>query len=50
VSAKGTHSDAVAFTARGVYVRVPFDHFAAYGNIPTPVEELQQKLARESGR
>jgi acyl-coenzyme A thioesterase PaaI-like protein len=50
VSATGTRGDDVAFTARGVYVRVPFEHFAAFGSIPTPVEELQQKLARESGR
>ncbi len=50
VSAKGTRGDDVAFTARGVFVRVPFEHFTRFGVIPTPVEELHRKLARESGQ
>lgn len=50
VSVKGTRGDDVAFTARGVYVRVGFEHFTAFGEIPTPLDELQQQLDRESGR
>ena len=50
VSAEGKHGDTVAFTARGVYVRVPYEHFTAFGEIPTPVEELQRLLKKESGQ
>lgn len=50
VSVKGTRGDDVVFTAHGVYVRVAFEHFTAFGEIPTPVGELQQQLDRESGR
>lgn len=51
VSLVGTSaSGKVAFTANGVYVRVPFEHFNDFGTMPTPVNELQEKLARESGR
>ena len=51
VSAKGIgRSDKVSFTASGVYVRVPFEHFDGYGTLATPAEELQAKLNGESGR
>jgi acyl-coenzyme A thioesterase PaaI-like protein len=45
VSVKGAHGDDVVFTARGVYVRVSFEHFARFGRIATPIEELRQQLA-----
>jgi acyl-coenzyme A thioesterase PaaI-like protein len=51
VSAKGVGtSGKVSFTASGVYVRVPFEHFDGYGTLVIPAEELQLKLNGESGR
>jgi acyl-coenzyme A thioesterase PaaI-like protein len=51
VSAKGASSSGkVSFTASGIYVRVPFEHFKDFGTMPTPPNELQEKLAQESGR
>jgi len=50
VSVRGARGDDTAFSARGVYVRVPYEHFTAFGEIPTPVDELQRRLDRESGR
>jgi acyl-coenzyme A thioesterase PaaI-like protein len=51
VSAKGIgSSERVSFTASGVYVRVPFEHFDDFGTLATPAEELQAKLDGESGR
>lgn len=46
VSEQGTTS----FTAKGVYVRVPFEHFDDFGTPDTPVDDLQVQLSRESGR
>ncbi len=51
VSARGIgSSEQVSFTANGVYVRVPFEHFDGFGTMVTPVDELQAKLRSESGR
>ncbi len=51
VSARGVSSNGkLSFTASGIYVRVPFEHFEGFGTMPTPPDELQQKLAQESGR
>jgi acyl-coenzyme A thioesterase PaaI-like protein len=51
VSAKGIGSSGkMSFTASGVYVRVPFEHFNDFGTLATSVNELEEKLARESGR
>jgi acyl-coenzyme A thioesterase PaaI-like protein len=50
VSLKGTRGEDVAFTAHGVYVRVGFEHFTPFGEIPTPLDELQEQLNRESRR
>lgn len=50
VSAKGTSGgEKVSFTANGVYVRVPFEHFDGFGTLATSVTDLEEKLARESG-
>jgi acyl-coenzyme A thioesterase PaaI-like protein len=51
VSATGVSSGGkLSFTASGIYVRVSFEHFGGFGTMPTPPNELQEKLARESGR
>jgi acyl-coenzyme A thioesterase PaaI-like protein len=51
VSAQGTSpAGKVSFTANGVYVRVPFEHFDGFGTMASSVTELQDKLAQESGR
>lgn len=51
VSAEGTSaSGKVSFTAKGVYVRVPFGHFNDFGTMATPANELEKKLSQESGR
>ncbi|WP_319448182.1 MULTISPECIES: PaaI family thioesterase [unclassified Mycobacterium] len=51
VSAQGTNSSGkVSFTASGVYVRVPLEHFDGFGALDTPASELHDKLAQESGR
>jgi acyl-coenzyme A thioesterase PaaI-like protein len=49
VSARGISGDTVRFTAHGVYVKVPFEHFDGFGALEDPVGDVQQKLARESG-
>jgi acyl-coenzyme A thioesterase PaaI-like protein len=51
VSAKGVSSGGkLSFTASGIYVRVPFEHFGGFGTMPTPTDELRERLERESGR
>ena len=50
VAASGKSSDAVRFTAHGVYVKVPFDHFDSFGELPDPVDEVKRRLTCESGR
>lgn len=51
VSAQGVSSSGkVSFTANGVYVRVPLEHFGDFGALETPAAELHDKLAQESGR
>ncbi len=51
VSAQGVSSSGkLSFTATGIYVRVPFEHFEGFGTMPTAPDELAQKLAQESGQ
>jgi len=51
VSAEGTSSSGkLSFTASGIYMRVPFEHFDGFGTLATPADELKEKLAQESGR
>lgn len=45
-----TAGEAPSFTAKGVYVKVPLEHFENYGPLATPAGELTDKLAQESGR
>ena len=42
-----TDSATVSFTANGVYVRVPLEHFDDFGTLDTPAPELHDKLAKE---
>lgn len=49
VSARGICGETTRFTAQGVYVKVPLEHFDDYGTLQDPVAIIEENLARESG-